>query len=112
MLRRYHANASFQFYSMNALLTACVARNRPDRAREILSSLGEGVPGNIHLLVAARLGLALPVDTVAGIASLLRKRVNVRYFKSNPSCYKESLAAALVSRYGTDSLPLGWVASS
>ncbi|MFA4932239.1 MAG: TerB N-terminal domain-containing protein [Caldisericia bacterium] len=109
MLRRYHANASFQFYSLNALLTACVARNRPDKASEILSSLGQGVPSNIQLLVAARLGLSLPVDTVAGIASLLHKRVNVRYLKSNPSCYKESLAAALVSRYGTDSLPLGWV---
>ena len=109
MLRRYHANASFQFYSLNALLTACVARNHPDKVSEILSSLGEGVPSNIHLLVAARLGLSLPVDTVAGIASLLHKRVNVRYLKSNPLLYKESLAAALVSLYGADSLPLGWV---
>lgn len=109
MLRHYHTNASFQFYSLNALLTACVARNRPDKTMEILSSLCEGIPTNIRLLVTARLGLSLPVDTVARIASLLHKRVNIRYLKSNPLLYKESLAAALVSLYGTDSLPLGWI---
>jgi len=109
MLRHHHANASFQFYSMDALLTACVARNRLDSAKELLISLSDVVPGNVYLLVAARLGLALPVGIVAGIALLLRKRANVRYLKSNPAYYKESLAAALESRYGTDNLPLGWV---
>jgi len=109
MLRHCQKNASFQFYSMNALLTACVARNRPDKASKILSLPGEVVPTNIHLLVAARLGLSLPLDTVAGIASLLHKRPNMRYLKSNPLLYRESLAAALVSLYGTNSLPLGWV---
>lgn len=109
MLRHYHTNASFQFYSMNALLTACVARNRPDNVRELLVSLGDAAMSNVHLLVALRLGLALPLDTVAGIASLLGKRVNRRYLKSNPSCYKEYLSAALVYLYGTDTLPLGWV---
>lgn len=109
MLRHYHPNPSFQSYSMTALLTACVVRNRPDSTKEILRSLADGVPSNVLLLVAARLGLALPADTVAGIALLLRERVNVRYLKSNPALYKESLAAALVSRYGAVTLPLGWV---
>lgn len=109
MLRRHHPNPSFQSYSMTALLTACVVRNRPDSAKELLGSLGDAAVSNVLLFVAARLGLVLPADTAAGIALLLRERVNVRYLKSNPALYKEYLTAALASHYGVNALPLGWV---
>jgi len=109
MLRRHHLNKSFQAYSMTALLTACVVRNRPDAATELLDSLTEGEMNNISLLVAARLGLSVPVNSVAGLALLLHEQVNVRYLKSNPSVYKEYLAATLTRRYGTPALPLAWL---
>jgi hypothetical protein len=109
MLRRHHPNKSFQAYSMTALLTACVVRHRPDSAVQLLGSLTEGEVNDVSLLVAARLGLSLPLDTVAGLALLLREHVNVRYLKSNPSLYKEYLAATLTRQYGVQALPLGWL---
>jgi len=109
MLRQHHLNKSFQAYSMTALLTACVVRNRPDSATRLLSSLTEGEVNNVSLLVAARLGLSLPVGTVAGLALLMRDQVNVRYLKSSPSLYKEYLATVLTRRYGVQALPLGWL---
>lgn len=110
MLRDCHNKPSFLLSSMNALLTACVIKNRPDTAATLLNLFKTDAPSDIELVVAARMDIELPIETVMGLARDTRESLQ-RYLKLRPDYYRQSLADFLKTRTGRPTLPLEWLPS-
>jgi len=104
LLRKYHRNQSFLFYSGAALLHSCVFRKRLDMFERLNQSEELTDLGNSELLLAYQLGFDFTADSLIEVSKKI-KGVNQRYIKSDSVGFKAILEDCLRARYGDAYFP-------
>ena len=104
-LRTIHGvQSSFDAYSRAALLNAALAHKSQTRLEQLYRLAPPSHAEDTDLILAHRLGQDLGADGLIRIAHGLRD-VKKRYLKSDPSTFRDSIAAVLTGEFGTPHLP-------
>lgn len=104
VLREYHRNNSFLWYSGGALFYSCILKGRNDKLNDLKSLLNQGIWNNLHLLLAYKLELDLSVDNIIAIVKGPNE-LNKRYVKNYLDMYKSVLKEILIKKYSKSELP-------
>lgn len=105
LLRRHHANGSFQSYSASALVHSCLLNKRIDRLQQLYESGDFYYFDNSNLLILFHNDLDILPDMMLQLATRL-SGVNRRYIKLKPDLYKQKISEILIGRFGKPSYPL------
>lgn len=105
LLRKHHANGSFQTYSASALVHSCLLNKRIDRLQQLYESGDFDYFDNSNLLILFHNGLDILPDMMLQLATRL-SGVNRRYVKLKPDLYKQKISEILLGRFGKPSYPL------
>lgn len=105
LLRKHHANGSFQTYSASALVHSCLLNKRINRLQQLYESGNFDYFDNSNLLILFHNGLDVLPDMMLQLANRL-SGVNRRYIKLKPDIYQQKIAEILISRFGKPSYPL------
>jgi hypothetical protein len=106
LLRKYHQNQSFSFYSGAALLHSCVFRKRLDMLEKLNQSEELTDLENSELLMVFQLGFDFTADSLIKASKKIRG-INQRYIKSDLVSFKATLEGCLRKRYGDAYFPFG-----
>jgi hypothetical protein len=104
-LRTIHGvQSSFDAYSRAALLNAALVHKSQTRLEQLYRLAPPSYAEDTDLILAHRLGQDLGADGLIRIAHGLRD-VKKRYLKSDPSTFRDSIAAVLTGEFGEPHLP-------
>lgn len=104
LLREYHKNASFQSYSLNALINAVNIKKRFDLLESVTIDDGYDKISNSALYVSYKLKLDLYSDILISIVNSI-SGTNRRYINNNREIYKKSLEEVLNKKYSNAVYP-------
>lgn len=105
LLRKHHANGSFQTYSASALVHSCLLNKRIDRLQQLYESGNFDYFENSNLLILFHNDLDILPDMLLQLATRL-SGVNRRYIKLMPDLYKQKISEILTVKFGKPSYPL------
>ena len=103
-LRKYHDNSSFQNYSLDALLSACVLWNRADLFEKLLPEINSNI-SIMTLACMAKFNMPLSIDNIIQMAYAVGFN-NRRYIKNEPDLFRENLKGLLTENFSTPEYPL------
>jgi len=99
LLRKHHSNGSFQAYSRQGVISACIRQNRSDLLSNIVHDLKSGYLDNMMIHLYKRLGYGLEDVDLISIASQVGF-TNRRYIKSSLEIFRNELNGVLIAKYG------------
>lgn len=102
-LRQYHQNSSFQAYSKDSLIGACIIHNRIDLLDSLLQNLDMSTKFKLAYLAAKNMYLS--ASDIIEISSAVGF-MNKRYLKKHPKLFREILFGLLKERYSELGYPL------
>lgn len=102
-LRQYHKNPSFQVYSKDSLIGACIIHHRIDLLDSLLQDLD--ISNKFKLAYLAAKNLYLSASDIIEISSTVGF-TNKRYIKNHPKLFREILDALVKERYSELGYPL------
>jgi len=105
ILRRFHDNSSFNYYSASALVYSCLLRKRADKLEELYQIEGFDYFDNSNLLMLHYSDLDILPEMMLSLANKLTE-VNRRYVKLYPNRYKENIEKLLIEKFGKAGYPI------
>lgn len=108
-LREVHKNGSFQYYSGNALILACIYNQRPDIMLSFIESAGEEYKlkfsDNLFLLSAYSFMIPLKSIDIIRLSKTF-EFTNKRYISKYPDMFNETMIKLINKKYDRDSILL------
>ncbi len=104
-LRNNHPNKSFQKYTQNSIIHACIMRNRLDLLITLNKFTEINEVSNAQLLLAHNLNLSLSVDNLTAIFYKMFPKIR-KALKENKTLMTESVKTTLMQFFGCDSYPI------
>lgn len=102
-LRSIYQNNSFQWYSYNALLIACLKQGRADYAKRLLLTPTD----NISLVLLLKIYFEIPMSAKELMSCYHELHFTpVTYIKDRPEQFEAELMQVLCDRYGTPEFPV------
>ena len=102
-LRQYHKNSSFQAYSKDSLIGACIIHNRLDLLDSLLPNLD--ISNKFKLAYLAAKKMYLSASDIIEMSSSVGF-TNKRFIKNHPQLFREILYGLIKERYSELGYPL------
>ncbi len=102
-LRKHHFNKSFQAYSYDALIGACIVNNRMDLLIELFDQGHNLSP--LTLACMAKLNIGLSPDDILSLATSVGF-TNKRYINKESALFNRTLSSLLLKKFGGAFYPL------
>ncbi len=105
LLRKYHKNNSFQFYSVSALLLAAILHKDEDVLKRTLATSIGNYPNNMFLIAKYLMKKDVTPEEIITMASSVGFK-NKRYINQYPDMFKDMLFSKLKAEFGKGVYPV------